>query len=477
MRTAVIGGGPAGCAAAYSLGKKGHHVVLLEAQAQVGGRTQQKHREGFNLGSGALFLMGGIYPRTNALLKELGKHRELVPWDARTHVIDADGQKYEVGFDQVLSFLKLPVFSVKDKLRIAAGVASQLVRRGPKSCFDGADLARYDRGETLETWSRRVLGNKGHDYITVPYMGFLYAVPMSWLSTSLFQAILQQFYKLKLSVPPGGIGQISDWLVAGTPNLDVRTSAPVEALRRTASGWAVTAGGEVHEVDNVVVASEPGVSADLLEGIVRDEAIVKLRGCRYSEYAHAQVCWRQNPYPGERISVALPANQPDAAWGAAVLQSHRHPGTVPPGGEAVGVYFYTPPLETMTDEQIERAAIDAALQAYGPAPEPDFVELFHYRRGLSIAGPGHYATLNSVHADMPQGIALAGDYFAHAGVEAAILSGEQAVGRLSEGAPAPQVAALERAPEAIEHLATTPTSEPAAVRRTGAQDAPASGTD
>lgn len=449
MRTAVIGGGPAGCAAAYTLGKRGHQVVLLEAQDQIGGRTQQKHREGFNLGSGALFLMGGIYPRTNALLKELGRDDELVPWDARTHVIDADGSRYEVGFDQVISFLKLPVFSTAEKLRIAAGVASQLVRRGPKSCFDGPDLAKYDRGETLETWSRRVLGDKGHDYITVPYMGFLYAVPMTWLSTSLFQAILQQFYKLELSVPPGGIGQISDWLIAGTPNLDVRTSAPAEGLVRTASGWAVTAGGEVHEVDSVVIASEPGVSADLLDGLVRDEAIVKLRGCQYSEYAHAQVCWKSNPYPGERISVALPANQPDAVWGAAVLQSHRHPGTVPPGGEAVGVYFYTPPLATMTDEEITQAAIDAATQAYGPAPAPDFVELFHYERGLSIAGPGHYATLNSVHRDMPQGIALAGDYFAHAGVEAAILSGEQAVDRLAEGAVPTQVAALGRAPDAL----------------------------
>lgn len=465
MRTAVIGGGPAGCAAAYTLGKRGHRVVLLEAQDHVGGRTRQKQREGFNLGSGALFLMGGIYPRTNALLKELGRYDELVDWDARTHVIDADGQKYEVGFDQVISFLKLPVFSPAEKLRIAAGVASQLVRRGPKSCFDGEDLAKYDRGETLETWSRRVLGDKGHRYITLPYMGFLYAVPMSWLSTSLFQAILQQFYKLKLAVPPGGMGQISEWLVEGTKNLDVRTSAPAAALARTANGWAVTAGGEVFEVDNVVLASEPGVSADLLEGLVPDEAITKLRSCQYSEYAQAQVCWRRSPYPGERISVALPANQPEAVWGAAVLQSHRHPGTVPPGGEAVGVYFYTPPLAYMTDEQIKQAAIDAATQAYGPAPEPDFVELFHYKRGLSIAGPGHYATINSVHRDMPQGIALAGDYFAHAGVEAAIVSGEQAIDRLGEGVALAARAALGRAPAALFAQATARAPEPAVVRR------------
>ena len=52
--------------------------------------------DSFNLGSGALFLMGGPYPRTNAILKELGRYDALVPWDAKTHVIDADGKRYTV---------------------------------------------------------------------------------------------------------------------------------------------------------------------------------------------------------------------------------------------------------------------------------------------------------------------------------------------------------------------------------------------
>ncbi|MDT7660837.1 MAG: binding domain, partial [Pseudonocardiales bacterium] len=32
MRVAVVGGGPAGCAAAYTLRKQGHEVMLFEAQ-------------------------------------------------------------------------------------------------------------------------------------------------------------------------------------------------------------------------------------------------------------------------------------------------------------------------------------------------------------------------------------------------------------------------------------------------------------
>lgn len=429
MEAVVIGGGPAGCAAAYTLGKQGYQVRLFEAAGHVGGRTSQLRENGFNLGTGALFLMGGIYPRTNAIISELGHAKDLVPWKAKTEVIDTDGTRYPALFDQVLSFLRMPVFSGLDRARIAAGVASQLARPGSKSCFDGAELARHDRGETLEEWSLKVLGKKGTRYITVPYMGFLYAVPMGWLSTPLLQAILQQFYKLSLQVPEGGMGQISDWMAAGTPGLDLRLSSPVTRLERSGSGYTVHTAGGSAEADAVILAPEPGVSADLLDGIAPGPVVDKLRACRYSDYAHVQVGWQQNPWPGRDVSVVLPAD-PDSVWGAAIRQSIRHPSGVPEGGEAVGVYFYTPPLAAMTDDDIGKAAVAAAVEAYGPAPDPDFVRVFHYQRGLSIAGPGHYATMNSVHSEMPAGTYLAGDYFAHAGVEAAVHSGELAARRL-----------------------------------------------
>ena len=431
MKIAVIGGGPAGCAAAYTLCKRGHEVVLFEAQDHVGGRTSQVRKEGFNLGSGALFLMGGIYPRTNAILRQLGHYDELVGWDADTEVIDADGRRYTAKFDQVMSFLGMSVLSWKDKLRISAGLAKQLVAPGPKQCFDARELARYDSGESLETWSRRVLGDRGHNYITVPYMGFLYAVPMSWLSPALFNAVIKQFYRLSLSVPPEGMGQICDWLIEGSRGLDLRLSASVEQVTKADAGYTVSAAGETHEVDGVIVAPEPGVAADLLSDLIPEASTKKLRECRYSDYAHVQICYKRNPWPKHHASVALPANM-ERDWGACVLQSKRQPAGVPAGGEAVGVYFYTPPLEHMSDDAIVKSALDAVLEVYGPAPEPDFVELFHYRRGLSIANPGHYARLDSLHAEMPQGIYLAGDYFAHAGVEAAIFSGELAANRLAQ---------------------------------------------
>lgn len=430
MKVAVVGGGPAGCAAAYFLRKRGYEVVLFESQDHVGGRTSQVQREGFNLGSGALFLMGGIYPRTNALLRELGRTGELVPWDADTQVLDDDGERYRAKFDQVISFLGMPVLSWWDKLRITVGVGKTFLSPGPKSCFDGAELAKWDSanpyGADLDTWSRRVLGDRGTRYITEPYMGFLYAVPMSWLSPALFHAVIKQFHKLSLSVPRDGIGAISQWIVDATPDLELHLSTPAEKVAADPNGrYTIRADGVSHEVDAIVMAPEPGVAADLLEGIAPDESVRTLRECPYSDYAHVQVGYHTNPWPKFRASVALPASTP-RAWGACVLQSRRHPSSIPPGGEGVGVYFYTPPLADMTDDEIVEAALEAIIEVYGPAPRPDVIELFHYPRGLSIATPGHYARMDALHAQMPDGVHLAGDYFAHAGVEAAILSGERA---------------------------------------------------
>lgn len=69
---------------------------------------------------------------------------------------------------------------------------------------------------------------------------------------------------------------------------------------------------------------------------------------------------------------------------------------------------------------------------FGSAPAPDLMELFCYERGVSITGLGSYAALDSVHAQLPLGIGLTGEYFANASVETAISSGERAALRVDE---------------------------------------------
>ncbi|EPZ16266.1 hypothetical protein M622_13640 [Thauera terpenica 58Eu] len=431
MKVIVIGGGPAGCAAAYTLGKQGHEVMLFEAADKVGGRTKQLHRDGFNLGTGALFLMGGIYPRTFALLRELGVADKVVPWAGAAELQDNDDARYRVSFVNLLSYLKIPTLTFGDRLKIASAGLRLLLSRQAANPFDSADLARYDTKEDLESWSRRNLGDRAHEYIVRPIMDFLYAVPASWLSLPFPLSIIKQANKMALSVPPEGIGQVSEWLVAGARNTTVRLATAVDEVERRGERYAVFAGGEWHEADGLVLATESFVAARLMAGFIDQRVYTTLMETPYTEYAHVQIGYAKNPWPNYPVDIVMPVGYGETRnIGAMVLQSRRHPGSVPPGGEAVGVYFNTPPLAHLSDDDIRREAVEGAMRAFGPAPEPSFVHLFRYEKGLTIAGPGHYERLEAIYDKMPPRVCLAGDYFSQAGVEAAVFSGERAALKL-----------------------------------------------
>lgn len=427
MNIIVIGGGPAGCAAAYTLVKHGHNVHVFEATDCVGGRTKQLKRDGFNLATGALFLMGGIYPRTSALLKEIGHYKDLVPWGGATQLMDKDNSRHPVSFVSLPSYLRISVLSMKDKLRVIMTGIRLYLGSGAKNAFNGSELAAFDKGDNLENWSRRNLGDMSHEYIVRPIMDFLYAVPTSWLSTPFPQAIIRQAHKMQLSVPPGGVGQVSNWLIEQSPGVHVHLLSRVDRIERNSNGYRAYSKGDAYDADGLVVATESFVAADLLKEFISTQTAKKLLDTPYTDYAHVSIGYEKNPWPNFPADIVLPVGVGETRnVGAIVLHSRRNPGSVPPGAELAGVYFNTPPLAHMSDDDIKREAVEAAMRAFGAAPQPTFVHLFRYDRGLTIARPGHYGTLDSVHKEMPRGVFLAGDYFSQAGVEAAVFSGERA---------------------------------------------------
>lgn len=431
MKIAVIGGGPAGCAAAYTLSKQGHDVELFEASDKVGGRTKQLRIDGFNLATGALFLMGGIYPRTSAILKEMCLYKKLVKWGGKAQLADKDDTRSPVSFVSLPSYLKIPALNLFDRMKLMSAGLKLYLSPGARNPFDGHQLAAYDDGEDLEHWSRKHLGKNAYEYIVRPIMDFLYAVPAQWLSTPFPKAIIQQAHKMQLSVPPDGIGQVSEWLIERSKNAKVHLNSRVEQIERFKQGFRVRSGRTEIEADALIVATEAFVAAGLLKDLIPESAAKKLMETPYTDYAHVAIGYEKNPWPDFPSDIVLPVGPGETRKvGAIVLHSRRHPGSVPKGGEVAGVYFNTLPLAHMSDEDIRREALEAAERAFGKAPKPKFVHLFRYDKGLTIARPGHYEKLDSVHPDMPKGICLAGDYFSQAGVEAAVFSGEQAALKL-----------------------------------------------
>ena len=432
MKVAIIGGGPAGCAAAYTLQKAGVDFELFEAADAIGGRTKQLHRDdGYNLGTGALFLMGGIYPRTMNLLDEMGRKKQLVPWAGSSELMDDDHSRYPVRLDSFFSFLKLPTLGLRDKLRIIGTGLRLLVSPGARNPFDGSQLAKYDSDENLEDWSRANLGDKAFEYVMRPIMDFLYAVPLRELSTPFPKALIKQGHKIALSSPEGGIGQINDWFLDGVSTDKIHLSTPVEGLTREDQAWRVSYSGGTVLVDSVIIATEAFIAAELLKEHVSEDAYHGLMSTHYTEYAHVAVGYDEDPWPDYPADIVLPVGEGgDRNVGAMVLHGRRLPASVPDGAQMVGVYFNTPPLKDMSDDDIKEEAVKQVNAAFGQAQTPSFVHLFRYKKGLTIAKPGHYKMLDNVHALLPESIQLAGDYFSQAGVEAAVHSGERAAKNL-----------------------------------------------
>jgi oxygen-dependent protoporphyrinogen oxidase len=139
------------------------------------------------------------------------------------------------------------------------------------------------------------------------------------------------------------------------------------------------------------------------------------------------VGYDEDPWPDYPTDIVLPVGEGGVRnVGAMVLHGRRLPASVPNGAQMVGVYFNTPPLKDMSDDDIKEEAVKQVNAAFGQAQKPSFVHLFRYEKGLTIAKPGHYKMLDKVHSLLPEGIELAGDYFSQAGVEAAVQSGERA---------------------------------------------------
>lgn len=434
MKYVVVGGGPAGCAAAYTLQKQGHEVILFESEADLGGRTRQIKIGEFSVGVGALFLMGGIYPRTTAILKEIGHHDDLVSWEGASELMDKDDARYPVSFVNLASYLTVPKLTLADRIKIAWMGVKLIFSSGAKNPFDGEDLARFDKGENLEAFSRQQMGDRGYEYIIRPLFDFLYAVPPSWLSTPFPIAIIQQAMKMKLSVPPGGPVQVCEWMIEASRKVEVRLSTPVERIGQEQDGYVVEAAGQCLRADGLVVATEAYTAAGLMRDFISADSLSKLDNAPYTDYAHVQIGYRKNPWPNYPADIVLPVGYGEGPRpvGALVLQSRRQASAVPPGGELVGVYFTTPPLEHMSDEDIKREALETVHRAFGkPTEDPEFVRLFHYDKGLNIAKPGAYGTLDAMRRELPSGIVLAGDYFAQAGIEAAVFSGERAAHQLT----------------------------------------------
>ncbi len=174
-----------------------------------------------------------------------------------------------------------------------------------------------------------------------------------------------------------------------------------------------------------MVATDVLEARALLDGVVDGSILAALESVTPIPAYHVLLGYRQDPWPDTPYDIVVRAGRGTHHNYGALLNGRRSPGSVPPGGQSVSVYFDLVQAPDMTDEQVVGLAREAVTQAFGPA-EPDFHEVFEMDVALVAPTPGHYRRMRAARDLMPGRLRLAGDFLTHSGIEGALLAGETA---------------------------------------------------
>ncbi|QTI68967.1 protoporphyrinogen/coproporphyrinogen oxidase [Gordonia polyisoprenivorans] len=417
----VIGGGAAGCAAAFVLNRAGHRVTLLEASGDLGGRTRTVDRDGFGVEVGAIYMLNS-YERCVELLSEAGSEDLLIPWSPLAGLWDG-AKLHPLRYDSIPTFFRLPILSLADKARLAVKVAQAVMSPAPAP-FETDSLASFDDGENMETWSRRNLGDNIFECFVRPMIEPSFGSDCRDLSVPYLRGIMKRAHKSKFRLPREGMGSICAALTKG---IDVQLGSEAIAVDKVDDAVTVTtASGETLRAEGVVVATDSLRAAEILEPMITPNAVRALRDAPYASMAHVNLRWAVDPWPGNDVEMLLPIGVGDRPILGTIVKTGATSPLVPSGARMLDAYLSSAATKAMTDQEMIDTTLRHVGEILGPAvPEP-VAEVFTDHRALAVCPPGHYRAMQQLRNSMPGRVRIAGDYLAHLGVETAVVSGDRA---------------------------------------------------
>ncbi|MFD5447944.1 NAD(P)/FAD-dependent oxidoreductase [Streptomyces sp. NPDC003470] len=256
-RAVVVGGGFAGLACAFDLGRAGVEVELHEASDAVGGRVRTDRRDGFLLDRG-FQVFNTAYPQVRRLLPLRAlRLRPFTPGvlahtpSGVLRLTDPTRRPREAG-----SLLPGHALGTRD-LAALAGLTA-------RDTLVPAALLRRGRDRTTRAaLARSGLTRDAVDHVLRPFLAGVFLEPDLETSARFFHLVWRSMARGTLCLPAGGIGTAPRLLAARLPEGTVRLDSSVRSL--TDSGILLQDGTE-RPADAVVVATDAVTAARLLPG-------------------------------------------------------------------------------------------------------------------------------------------------------------------------------------------------------------------
>lgn len=454
MRTAIIGGGITGLAAAYELTLAGREAVLIDEQPSLGGVIQTEVVEGCVLEGGPDSFLSAK-PAGEELARELGLGEDLIgslDQQRVTYVVRKgrlvplpDGLLMMVP-TKVLPLAASPLLGWGTKLRMGL----EILRRPTPPQPDRSVAAFIE-----DHYSREAV-----DYLAEPLLAGVYGGSADRLSV---ESVLARFVELERrygSLTRGVLAArraarargaesaplfrtLKNGLAQLTAELERRirphcrvVQARAHFIERAGSRWTIHLGGEPLEAENVILAC-PAWAAGALLRTADPLLAAELEAIPYTSSVTLALGYRREdcgPIP-PGFGFLVPARERRTLV-ACTFVGAKFPYRVPDthvvlrcflggsGGEAV--------LE-QNDDDLIRAVRAELKQLLGWDVEPRFTRLRRWRRAMAQYEVGHarrIAAIREMAARHP-GLQLAGNAYDGIGVPDCIRTGRAAARALT----------------------------------------------
>ncbi len=486
MRTAIIGGGIAGLAAAYELERARAvdptvRYTLFEARERLGGALATEIVDGTVLERGPDSFLTDK-PSAAALARELGIGGDLLPSNDRERktwilvknqlVPLPDGLMFLVPTKLVPTALT-PLFSPATKARMALemlywpwrkrtedeSVASLVTRHfGPEAVDRLADplLSGIYGGDASQLSARAVLPRlvemenqygsltrgmlaahrkmraralaNGH----TPGQPGSASAPQSGLDRPIFTTLR------------GGMQQLVDAIRTRLDWAAVRTLTPVTGLQKTPDGWIVYAEGGAEFYDSVIMASPAWAAAELLAGV--DPVLAReLDGIPYSSSITVNLLYDEDALGRlpDGFGFLVPASERRSLL-ACTFSHKKFLGKTAPGRAVIRAFLGGMRNEALLGESdqglvaiVRHELIDIlGEKVRGIGLDPLYYQVTRWRRAMAQYAVGHGARMERIRHRLEShpGLRLIGNAYDGIGVPDCVRLGRTAASELIEAA-------------------------------------------
>jgi oxygen-dependent protoporphyrinogen oxidase len=414
----IVGGGIAGLAAAYELGRRNVSFVLLERAPAAGGVILSEQVDGFTIDAGPDALLVQK-PEGIRLCEELGlAHRLVATLPPRLAYIQRGGRLHPLPAASVLGiptrfgpFVRTGLFSWRAKMRMAAELF--VPPRG-----DGSD-------ESIGAFMTRRFGEEATTYLAEPLLAGIHAGDVYRLSLeALFPrfaeaertagSLLRAFRRQKAPPAaegafkslPGGLSELVQGLVGALPAGSVQTSTSVTRIERSRSGDTQSlfriesAGAAAPRESRALILTTPAFVTSALLRDVDSDIADRCNEIPYASIATVALAFRREAvsHPLNGSGYVVPRTEASGILAATWLSS-KWPHRAPAGRVLLRTFVggaRDPDALGMDDRGLVERSLHAVAGVLGIRGLPLFTRVYRFARASAQHEVGHLERMRTL---------------------------------------------------------------------------------